>query len=258
MDKNIVTTPIWNSKIICCFDIYKKDIYVKNLNKNMTKLNASVFITSNDFNINTSKLVERLNFINYNYLTIFNLSPGIESVNINNLCKQYDKNYLLSRSNRYYSWIDMNFSSFLEFKIKEEFLFNKLFKQKDKSEINRTIFIFNSYPWPLIVAAFYSKDIVISFGSTSRRGILSITHHRLSQFITCCEGTFASKNINESFRGYTPLISQPFFNFTKEDVSLDKILLLFKNLETYIRIKEDYNIYENFIKKDGNFHFESF
>lgn len=230
--KNTVTHPIWNTKIFCTLDIFEKEIIKKD--KNMKRLNASIIITHENYDINYYKLGERLKFLSCDKLHILNLNPVYDDVKIEHIIQNKYVIYNISLSNLF---------------IKQSELFDKLFITKE-IDIKSIVFIFNGYLWPWIVAAFYTRNILVSFGSTSRRGVLSNTHHRLSQFITCVEGMKSHNTINESFHNYSALATQPCFDLSNDKTSLVKIFELFIKLDEYLKLKEEYGFFEGFLKKN--------
>jgi hypothetical protein len=79
---------------------------------------------------------------------------------------------------------------------------------------------------------------LLSPGSTSsKRGILSIVHRRVSEFLTCVEGLY-TKSTYKSYHGYENLIIQPFFNYQNMPTLTEAQAVFFvKILIDYYKIK---------------------
>nr|YP_010130256.1 DNA-dependent RNA polymerase [Clavaria fumosa]QPZ51158.1 DNA-dependent RNA polymerase [Clavaria fumosa] len=239
-------------KIITTFAMSRKwDIVIKN--KQLNNLMFSSFITHGDYDINFHDLSERLKFLNCNKINIFNIHPICDKSTKRKLYN-YNDQLEISRKNPKYIFYDLSMDTFFNKNIH----FKEIFKT-DSELLNNSIFIFNEIPWPIIVASFYMKDILISSGSTNRRSVLSPVHYRLAQFITCLEGMESMNNIYESFHKFTSLVSQSYFNFTLEQYSLAQTITFFEKLDRYLYLKyEGYNLNESFIKKDKPFIFPEF
>jgi hypothetical protein len=118
-------------------------------------------------------------------------------------------------------------------------------------------------PLPFIITAFKLQNILLTSGSTQKRGVLSPVQHRLSQFNTCLEG-IKKLTITESFHNYNSLAIQPIFdhsNLDKNDVF--KISNFFSLLEKFFKFKinsinskQDFNLRKN--NKDINFDYNEF
>lgn len=101
---------------------------------------------------------------------------------------------------------------------------------------------------------FLFKNIVISFGSTSRRGILSTVHYKLAIILACSEG-FKLDSINNSYNLYSKLLTQPIWNPTVDKYNPEKELKLFEYLDNYFKVHEkdfvlDFNKFLLNLEKD--------
>jgi hypothetical protein len=148
--------------------------------------------------------------------------------------------------------------TFFDYDNQGKFNFNDLFFNNNNKFLNNSIFIFNGIPWAFIVASFRIKNIIISFGSNSRRGVLSPVHLRLAQFITCLEGM--NKNtVFSSYHNYVPIVSQPIWDTTEDKYNPINSIFFFEIIEEYLENKyKDLEREENYLKKDSYFDYSDF
>jgi len=238
----------------------KKKIIVKG--KEMNNLIASIYITNQNYNINIPTMIRRLKVLNLN-IDENNNKYKIYNIFSWNLSKEFKDNLREERKNILYHlelnpWLeifDIDYIKFFNCPDLKNFNFKELFSNKNL--LKNSIFIFNGFPWPLILAFFHYNNIVVSFGSNSKRGVLSPVHHKLSQFITCIEG-INSSTVFSSYHKYNNIISNSRFDLTKEDYSSNSIDNFFLILEEYIKEKNKGSIKEDFIFKDSFFDYKDF
>lgn len=254
---NIKNINYLDQKIFAAFTLSKKQIILKNSSKPMSSAIASIFLTKYWYQYDSKLLTKRLQTLNCKQLLIVDIYPYVKKEGPGAYLHEdfiFNPKLPLSIENPSYKILETSIYSF--FSSPEKSIHTLLSGESSiPGEKFNIIFIFNGLPWSLILTCFYLIDTVVSFGSNTKRGLLSPVHHRLSQFITCIEGFENNKSIINSFENYSYLAARPMFNLIDlKQSSKDYtqwLIKFFTDLEDYIKI----TIRDNYVGRDYEYDF---
>jgi len=232
----------------------KKILPVKN--SQCTPLIYSLYATTSEYNINLAAFQKRLELLQCEKIFIYNILPfGSQSAHI---ISDYNKDLPISVENPLYYINNITLKNFLIKNILKDAIVPKT-SIADHPLLSYSVFIFNSLPFPFITTLMRQYGFWFTPGATSKRGCLSPTEYRLSQFITCCEG-MRRNTIFDSYHNYNKFGVQAIVDQTKFelDINVKDILKLYDCLEEFLKTKLNYKISEAQpwdLRMDGNYPF---
>jgi hypothetical protein len=228
-----------NQKIFTTLALSNKKSIINDIP--MSHINHCIFATNLYYDINNIALVKRLQTFQCKKLLIFDIVPfGKENTS---LIYDHNNSLPISKYNPYFINHTVTLKNFFAKEYLNSLIYDKKEKFNNEPIINNSIFVFHIIPLPLLNTCFKLNKFLLVGGSNSRRHMLSIVQHRLSQFLSACEG-MGKSTIFDSFHNYDRLGVQPLFNHSILDrvESLKDISKFFIELEKYVKIKLNVNL----------------